>query len=168
MPDSTHDPFDFGPSLTISGYSLVAASGHLLRRCQQRAEELFAEEVGADGPTPRQFAILLSVYQNPGLNQTDLVRLIGIDRSTLTELLRRMIARGMLRRERRAADRRNKALFMTALGKDVLTRALPAVARAQEQIMEPIPPDQRATVMDALGLLAGVGPVTRREDANNG
>ena len=168
MPDSTHDPFDFGPSLNISGYSLVAASGHLLRRCQQRAEELFAEEVGADGPTPRQFAILLSVYQNPGLNQTDLVRLIGIDRSTLTELLRRMIGRGMLRRQRREADRRNNALYMTAEGEDVLRRTLPAVARAQKRIMEPIPLDQRVAVMNMLGLLAGVGPITGPEDTNDG
>ena len=85
-----------------------------------------------------------------------------------TELLRRMIGRGMLKRERRADDRRNNSLYMTAEGEDVLRRALPAVARAQTRIMEPIPPEQRAAVMDALGLLAGVGPVTRSEDAKDG
>ena len=97
-------------------FDLRGAVGHLLRRSQQRAVDLFVEEVGEDGPTPRQFAVLLSVHQNPGVSQTDLVRMTGIDRSTLTEILRRLGRRGLIRRERQAEDRRTNALHLTAEG----------------------------------------------------
>ena len=75
------------------------------------------EEVGEDGPTPRQFAVLLSVHQNPGVSQTDLVRTTGIDRSTLTEILRRLGRRGLIRRERQPEDRRTNALHLTEDGR---------------------------------------------------
>ncbi|MGZ0247435.1 MAG: MarR family transcriptional regulator, partial [Alphaproteobacteria bacterium] len=72
------------------------AVGHLLRLCHQRAVDLFVEEVGVNGPNPRQFSVLINVFQNPGMSQTTLVKASGIDRSTLTEVLKRMIDRRMI------------------------------------------------------------------------
>lgn len=138
-------------------YDLHGAVGHLLRRSQQRAVDLFVEEVGDDGPTPRQFAVLLSVHQNPGINQTDLVRMTGIDRSTLTEILRRLGRRGLVGRERRQADRRTNALHLTARGQGAMEAAIDAVERAQERILEPIPVAERRAAMRVLERLAGLG-----------
>ncbi len=73
----------------VDGMALDLVPGHLLRRCQQRAVDLFAAAMGKDGPTPRQFALLLCLAQNPGISQTALVARSGIDRSTLAEMLRR-------------------------------------------------------------------------------
>ncbi len=137
-------------------YDLRGAPGHLIRRCQQRAVELFVGEVGETGPTPRQFAILLSVRQNPGINQTDLVHLTGIDRSTLTEILRRMAARGWLRRDRLPADQRTNALHLTPAGEDILNTAFTAAERAQARILAPVAPAERAAVLRHLGRLAGL------------
>lgn len=144
-----------GPGIGL--YRLWGAPGHLIRRSQQRAVDLFVAEVGEDGPTPRQFAILLSVHQNPGLAQTDLVRLTGIDRSTLTEILRRMAGRGWLSRDRRPADRRANALHLLPAGEAVLRAAFAPAARAQDRILEPIPAGERAAALDALRRLAGLG-----------
>lgn len=147
-PDDT--PIDAG------SYALQGAVGHLLRRSQQRAVDLFVEEVGEDGPTPRQFAVLLSVHQSPGVSQTDLVRMTGIDRSTLTEILRRLGRRGLVRRERQAEDRRTNALHLTADGRRTMEDAIGAVERAQQRIMEPIPPAERPAAMRVLERLAGL------------
>ncbi len=138
-------------------YDLRAAAGHLLRRSQQRAVDLFVEEVGEDGPTPPQFAVLLCVHQNPGINQTDLVRMTGIDRSTLTEILRRLGRRDQIRRERQPDDQRTNALRLTAAGKEAMEAALDAVERAQQRILEPIPAAERAAAMRVLERLAGLG-----------
>ena len=137
-------------------YDLHGAVGHLLRRSQQRAVDLFVEEVGEDGPTPRQFAVLLSVHQNPGISQTDLVRMTGIDRSTLTEILRRLGRRGLIRRERQAGDRRTNALHLTAEGRTAMEAAIDAVERAQERILEPIPAGERRAAVRVLERLAGL------------
>lgn len=145
-----------GETLPLEIFSLVTNPGHLLRRCQQRAVDLFAEEVGAGGPTPRQFAVLITVHQNEGINQTGLVELSGIDRSTLTEILRRLVGRGLIRRRRTPGDQRVNALFVSPAGRRLLRKTLPAVLRAQKRILEPIPPQRRAGVMDVLELLTGV------------
>jgi DNA-binding MarR family transcriptional regulator len=144
---------------TIDQFAMTVQAGHLIRRCQQRAVDLFTEEVssdlGDDGPTPRQFAVLLAAHQEPGINQTDLVRKSGIDRSTLTEILRRLIDRKLIRREKSPTDGRTNALFITKQGETLVQRALPAVIRAQQRILEPIAQGQMEDVMAALEILAG-------------
>ena len=147
---------DGATGIDAGSYDLHAAVGHLLRRSQQRAVDLFVDEVGEAGPTPRQFAVLLSVHQNPGVNQTDLVRLTGIDRSTLTEILRRLGRRGLVRRERQRQDRRTNALHLTEAGRAAMVSALDAVERAQQRILEPVPAAERAAAMRLLERLAGL------------
>lgn len=140
-------------------YALDGAPGHLLRRCQQRAVDLFAEEVGENGLTPRQFAVLLCVYQNPGASQTDLVRATGIDRSTLAGIVRRLAGRGLVARRRAEADRRANAVEITAVGERALLSALDAVERAQSRILEPVDPGRRPEALALLARLADLrGP----------
>jgi DNA-binding MarR family transcriptional regulator len=140
-------------------FALHAAPGHLLRRCQQIAIELYMQEVGADGPTPRQFAVLLTVGQKPGLNQIDLVRLTGIDRSTIAEMVGRLIERNLLRRQRTKRDQRSNELHLTPAGAALVAAALPGVRRAQARIMAPLPPATRATFIRALQTLASAEAV---------
>lgn len=138
-------------------FTLDAVAGHLIRRCQQRAVDLFTDEVGEDGPNPRQFAVLISVFQNPGMSQTALVETSGIDRSTLTEVLRRMIDRGLISRSRTPTDQRANALFLTDDGRAALKGAFAAAERVQTRILEPIAASDRETAIRILGLLAGNG-----------
>ena len=142
----------------VANYPLGEAPGHLIRRCQQRAIDLFVEEVGDGGPTPRQFAVLLTVYQKPGMTQADLVRITGIDRSTLAEIIRRLTDRGRIARVRMAADRRANALELTPAGEAALLAAFEAAERAQRRILEPVAPGRRGEAMSVLALLAGLPP----------
>ncbi len=146
---------------SMKNFEIDTVAGHLIRRCQQRAVDLFAEEVGPNGPNPRQFAVLISIFQNPGLSQTALVDASGIDRSTLTEVLRRMLDRGMISRSRTPADQRANALFLTEEGRILLESAFGAANRAQTRILEPLAETDRATAIRILGVLAG-----RSDDAS--
>lgn len=134
-------------------FDLRSAPGHLLRLCQQRAVELFVAEVGEDGPTPRQYAVLVTIAGSPGLSQTDLVRATGIDRSTLTEIIRRLVRRGLVTR-RTAADQRANALVLTSAGQTMIETVTPLVERAQTRILEAIPPRERAAAIRLLERLA--------------
>lgn len=145
----------------IERYRHGEAAGHLLRRAQQRAVDLFVEEVGEDGPTPRQFAVLLSVFQNPGMSQTALVEASAIDRSTLTEILRRMIARGLVSRRRTKADQRANALTLTPEGEAILASAFEAAMRSQDRILDPVDPGHRGLAMQVLAALAGCDAADR-------
>jgi DNA-binding MarR family transcriptional regulator len=138
----------------LEGYQLVQAPGHLLRRCQQRAVEIFYGEVGRKGPTPRQFAVMLTVRQTPGINQTEVVRRTGIDRSTIGDLISRMERRRWLRRRRAGRDARAHALYLTSAGEAALKQAAPAVEAAQRRILAPLPEKDRAHFLDCLRLIA--------------
>ena len=142
-----------GPS-NPEEYRLLEVPGHLMRRCQQRAVELYGQEVGDDGPTPRQFAVLVTAWQNPGINQTGIVNITGIDRSTIGELLGRLVRRGWLRRRRTATDARSNALYVTVAGGEIVKQVLPRVNAAQEKIMAPVPPDRRNEFLSYLRRIA--------------
>lgn len=134
-------------------YNLIDAPGHLLRRCQQRAVEIFVEEVGSS-LTPRQFAILVAISQNPGLTQTDLVGATGVDRSTVGDMVTRLMRRGLIRRRRSGRDQRANTLVVLPAGLQALRRALPGVERAQLRILAPLPEAARADFIAALRAIA--------------
>lgn len=133
---------------------IARTPGHLLRRAQQRAVDLFVQAVGENGLRPPQFAVLVTVYQNPGLNQTHLVDRTGIDRSTIAEMIDRMVARGYVERKRDAADQRVNTLWATAAGIAALEACVDAAMAAQDRILAPVPPEKRAALLEALALLA--------------
>lgn len=135
-------------------FSLVDAPGHLLRRAQQYAFDIYAREVGGDGLTPRQFAVLLTVDQNEGLSQTDLVRLTGIDRSTLADMISRLIKRDLLVRRRTEMDARANAVRITAAGRRALKAALPGVRRAEAHVLDPLRSGRRRDFVNSLTTLA--------------
>jgi DNA-binding MarR family transcriptional regulator len=139
-----------GTGDTLGVFSLQDAPGHLLRRCQQLAVDLYTAEVGSNGLTPRQFALLLAIYQKSGISQVDLVRQTGIDRSTVAEMVARLIKRGLLIRQRTESDRRTNALAVTPEGERQLRAAQPGVARAQDRILDPLPAGKRAEFITLL------------------
>jgi DNA-binding MarR family transcriptional regulator len=138
----------------MASYDLRKSPGHLLRRAQQYAHDLYADAVGADGPTPRQFEVLHVVSKNQGLSQTDLVRATGIDRSTLADMIARMLKRGLLSRSRTEEDARANAVSITAAGRRVLNGATPAVVRSDNAVLGVLPKAQQAGFMRALAAYA--------------
>ena len=93
-------------SAKIAVTSLEQSPSHLLHRALQLALDLYAVETGPGAVTQRQYAVLAAVAEHEGLTQTDLVRATGIDRSTLADMIARMISKGYLARERSATDGR--------------------------------------------------------------
>jgi DNA-binding MarR family transcriptional regulator len=116
----------------------------LLRRCVQYANDLFSHEPGASELTKQQFTVLSAVEQNEGMSQTDLVSITGIDRSTLAEMIRRMIERGLLDRERTEADQRANAVHIAAAGRKALRGAKTANERVERNLLAALPSSDRA------------------------
>lgn len=108
---------------------------HLLHRASQRASEIFALETRDFDLTARQFAVLSSVAQHEGLSQTDLVRLTGIDRSTLADVVQRLLRRGIIQRERTMQDGRTYAVTLSTQGRELLDAIKPYVRRADRAVL---------------------------------
>ena len=143
-------------SHAVHSFALRDAPGHLLRRCHQRSEELFTAAIGSDGPTRQQIALLVSAVQNPEASQAELVELTGIDKNTLTQMISRLTARGLLERHPSKRDGRTNAISATTAGVRLLDVVMPRVRQVQDQILEPIPAELRATFQHCLRLIAGL------------
>jgi len=143
-------------------FMLERSPSHLLHRALQHALDLYVEEAGADAPTQRQFAVLSAVSANEGLSQTDLVRATGIDRSTLADLVARMIGKGLLARERSPTDGRANTVRLTAAGRAALRDAEPKVAAADEKILALVPARARESF---LSVLLTMSEAAEREEA---
>jgi DNA-binding MarR family transcriptional regulator len=132
---------------------LHSKPGHLIRRAQQIAVAIFMEECAEFDLTPVQYAAMVAIRENPGTDATRLSALIAFDRSTLGSVLERLEARKLVARYASPDDKRIKALKLTAAGLGLLKRAEACVRRAQERILEPLPPDERGKLMELLGRL---------------
>ena len=133
---------------------LGASPSHLMHRALQLALDIYAEECGADGLTQRQFAVLEAASLKAGLTQTELVRMTGIDRSTLADLVTRMTAKGLLERERSTLDARAKAVRLSPEGAARLEAARPQVEAADKRILALLPKSQREVFLTQLAELA--------------
>ena len=141
---------------------------HLLRRAWQYAGDLYAEEVGDTGLTHRQFTVLLAVAQNEGASQTDLVVLTGIDRSTLADLVGRLIKRGLLQRKRTKEDARANSIKLSAAGRRALKTAQPGALSADKKLMRAVPTDTRKEFLSALVCISDALQEASDEDMANG
>ncbi len=138
-----------------SGGALDRSPGHLLHRAQQKALDLFAAGATAGGVTQRQYAVLAAVALHEGAAQAELVAATGIDRSTLAELVARMIGKDLLARERSKADARANAVHLTEAGRAALDAAAPQATAADEALLALLPKGKRETFIDLLRLLTG-------------
>jgi DNA-binding MarR family transcriptional regulator len=130
---------------------LDASALHLLHRAGQCAEVLFSNEAGKSDLTPRQYAILSSVSQQPDISQTGLVEQTGVDRSTLADIVRRLVKKGLLQRKRTRRDARMYAVRLTHKGQSALSQLKPAAARVDQRLLAALKADQRSGFIDALG-----------------
>lgn len=131
---------------------------HLLHRAVQIADDLHVEQAGAEGLTPRQFAVLTAVAEAEGATQSQLVRSTGVDRSTLAELLTRLMARGLVSRLRSPSDARANQVSLSEAGRALLASAQPFAATADLALLSRLPKDRRARFLKDLRRLVAGAP----------
>ena len=135
-------------------FRLSRSPSHLLRRAEQFATELFARSELHDGVTLRQTVLLAAIAEAEGASQSDLVRTTGVDRSTLAEMVRRMLEKGLLSRERTEEDQRANAVAISPAGRKALRGARNAADRAERALLEALPMPDRQKFVKALSQIA--------------
>ena len=137
--------------------ALDKSPSHLLHRALQLALDIYADEFGSSGLTQRQYAVLAAVETKDGPTQTDLVRITGIDRSTLADMAARMIVKGLLERQRSASDARANAVHLTDAGRMALEDARPKMAAADARLLKLLSGGKRETLTGLLRDLVKAG-----------
>jgi DNA-binding MarR family transcriptional regulator len=135
------------------GFDFRQAPGHLIRRAHQVAVAIFMEETAGYDVTPVQFAILNALLEDPGEDQVTLARKVAFDAATFGSVIGRLEARGWVRREADAADRRRKRLWVTSEGAAAARGMRRAVGKVQARIVEPLDEGEQEQLVALLGRL---------------
>jgi DNA-binding MarR family transcriptional regulator len=98
--------------------------------------------------------VLQAVDENEGLSQVDIMEATGIDRSSVADLVRRLIKQGLLRRRRQKRDTRLYAVRLTPEGKKALSFGAPAAEAAEKDLLAPVRKELHQHVLDALKAMA--------------
>lgn len=132
------------------------APGHLIRRAHQVAVGIFMEETADFDVTPVQFAILNALIDDPGEDQVTLARKVAFDAATSGSVIGRLEAKGWVRREADAADRRRKLLWVTPEGEQAARHMRRLVSKVQARILAPLDSKEQDQLIALLGrLVAG-------------
>lgn len=141
------------------------APGHLIRRAHQVAVGIFMEETADFDVTPVQFAILNALIDAPGEDQVTVARKVAFDAATFGSVVGRLEAKGWVRREPDAADRRRKCLWITPDGAQAAQRMKRAVRQAQARILQPLRADEQAQLIALLDRLVAGHDVSASDEA---
>ncbi|HBK04576.1 MAG TPA: MarR family transcriptional regulator [Acetobacteraceae bacterium] len=114
MPDTVPPDLD-----DILGFHIRLAHGAVYRH--------FNETFGTIGLTQKQTSVLWLVSENPAISQSDIARLIQIDRATMMAITNSLTKRGLLERGASSTDRRRQTLTLTPSGAAALAAAREAV-----------------------------------------
>ena len=148
LPADVHD---------FSKTTLSIRPGFLIRRLHQIHLALFAEECAAFGVTPVQYSIMSVVLLQPRIDQARLGYEVGVDRATLTNVIGRLETRGLVRRSKKATDKRTNLVKLTARGEAVLEKMAEAVQRAHARTIEPLSAEDQQRFLDYLNRLVDAG-----------
>ncbi|WP_250475435.1 MarR family transcriptional regulator [Caballeronia sp. GAFFF1] len=119
--------------------ALSKYTGSLVRRAQQRHIAVWLAEVSAE-ITSVQYAALEVLHRTPGVNQRQLGDELDVDRSTIADLVARMVRNGLVERSDDAVDKRSYVLFLTAAGKKQFAALQPRVEKVERVLTERLTP----------------------------
>jgi len=133
---------------------------HLFHRAVQVVTEIYQAEMASYDLTARQYAVLFALAHSDGLSQSKLVDATGIDRSTMADIVRRMLKKGIIQRKRDKDDARAYEVKITDEGVRLFRVVTPIVHRIEEKLLSSLKGKRVDEFLDNLGMIVGaVAPV---------
>ena len=127
-------------------YRLEHQVGYWLRRAYQRHMAIFAGVMSDLDLTSMQFAALVKLHELKAVSQTELGRLTGMDRATISGVVARLKRRNLVLYKPDPLDKRSRIIALTPAGESLLAEAMQRIGRVTEQTLEPIEPEQRESL----------------------
>ena len=140
------------------GHPMTRTLSHLpllreLVRAYQAFERYSAADVARRGLTPAQFDVLATLGNTPGMNPKTLGARTLITKGTLTGVIDRMLAKGLVRRDPDPQDGRGQIVRLTEAGQTLFEEVFPAHGLYLQQVFERIPEAQLRQAQRALHTL---------------
>ena len=142
-----------GTDLDVSILALATTPGHLIRRAEQVHGGIWATVVG-NGVMPSQFSVLSALAATPSIDQTAAGELASLDKSSVADIVARLVRKGWIIASQDSIDKRRKQLALSQLGIDLLLAATPRVIEVQSELSSPLSEPQAQNLIKMLNKVA--------------
>lgn len=134
--------------------ALYCSPEFLIRRAHQIATAVFTEACADLDLTPSQYSALFALRERSPIGQNELGRLISLDRSTISMVVKLLRDRELVVASTDASDRRKSFLELTNQGRLVLATAEKRNSRSSEELLSVFSKSQATNFLELLDQLA--------------
>ena len=124
--------------------------GFILHDVARLLRTTFDRRVKSLGLTRSQGWVLNHLFRKDGMTQSDIADLLQVEKATLGRLLDRLEAKGWVRREADAADRRVKRVFLTEEVAPALKAMRTAAADVRREALSGLSAEEQERFVDTL------------------
>ena len=133
-----------------TSWPLSTRPGFLVRRLHQIHISLFMEACAEFRITPLQYSVLSILATSGPTDQTKLATAVALDRTTTTGVIKRLHARGLIRRMTSEKDRRAQLCSLTSAGKTLIICMESSARKAHQDTLAPLSRHERTTLLRLL------------------
>jgi DNA-binding MarR family transcriptional regulator len=112
------------PELDSVASELAQSVGFLLSKAAHQIERRFADALRPHRIAPREYGVLASIARQGPQSQQKIGERLGIDRTTMVNIIDALEDRGLVTRIRDRVDRRRYAITLSAAGKRLIYETL--------------------------------------------
>jgi len=138
--------------------------GFLIHDVARLMRTAFDRHTAPIGLTRAQWWVMVYLYRQDGLTQTELAEVLDLGKVTLGGLIDRLEGKGWVERRPDPVDRRMKRIFLTDRASEVTSKMVTFGRDLMDQVTQGMSPDEHDQLVDLLvGLKAnlldtGLGP----------
>jgi DNA-binding MarR family transcriptional regulator len=110
------------------------------------AWEYAREKMDTDGLSSVQSKVCIAIYNDPGLSQDDVARVLGMDKSSIAKLIAKLMDGKYVTRQTNPQDRREYKLYLDERGEKATLELVSYLNEFQERFITSI----RAELLDEL------------------
>jgi DNA-binding MarR family transcriptional regulator len=101
--------------------------------------------------TPEQWAVLLRLREQEGLNQSQLGEKTSKDRHNITRILKQLDKRGYIEKRHDDKDKRAFRVYLAVAGRSILKELKPVVLKHRDRVCKGFSKDDLLKIRDYLG-----------------
>ena len=131
-----------------------------VRKAARALTRLYDDTLANTGLTSTQMSVLVELSRSPNSSVTDLGTRLGMDRTTMSRIVKPMLAKGWVEGPR-GQDRRARDLLITSSGEQTLSSAMSGWSHAETIMLRGLGNEKRALLFE---LLEEIGDLALGED----
>lgn len=129
--------------------------GFILNDVARLLRKVYDRRVRSLGLTRSQWWVVTHLYRSEGVTQSELADILELERASLGRLLDRLEAKGWVRREADANDRRAKRVYLTAQVEEPMRTMRSIAAGVRGDALSGLSPAQQDRFVDTLLRIKG-------------